>query len=70
MSVYEEKIERAIAEGDIDQLIIYAYGDTCRCETIKGEPLCVCTMFGEALRKKISPRALFQNKIERVGTIG
>lgn len=68
MSVYAEKVEEAIAQGDIDRLIKYAYGDTCRCQKIKGEPMCVCGMYGAALREKIAPRALFQNKIERIST--
>lgn len=67
MSVYADKVEDAIARGDIDRLIKYAYGDTCRCQKIKGEPLCVCKMFAAALREKIAPRALFQDRIERVG---
>lgn len=67
MSIYAQKIEDAIAEADIDRLIRYAYGDTCRCQKIKGEPQCVCKMFAAALREKIAPRALFQNRIERIG---
>lgn len=66
MTNYAEKIEDAIVRNDIDQLIKYAYGDTCRCHKVKGEPLCVCKMFAEVLRKKIAPRALFQDRIERV----
>ncbi len=66
MTKYGEKIEDAIARNDIDQLIVYAYGDTCRCQTVRGEPLCVCKMFAQALREKIAPRFLFQNRIERI----
>jgi hypothetical protein len=69
MTVYAERIEDAISQGDIDRLIRYAYGDTCRCHTVKGEPMCVCKMFGVALREKIVPRALFKNRIERTSAI-
>lgn len=68
MTNYAEKLEDAIVRNDIDQLIKYAYGDACRCHKVKGEPLCVCKMFAEALRKKIAPRALFHDRIERVST--
>lgn len=63
---YADRIEQAIEVKDIDRLIKYAYGDTCRCQTIKGDPECVCKMFAAALRKKIAPRALFQERIERL----
>lgn len=66
MKNYADQIEDAIARNDIDLLIKYAYGDTCRCRTIKGEPLCVCKMFAKVLRETIAPRALFQDRIERV----
>lgn len=66
MKKYADQIEDAIARNDIDQLIKYAYGDTCRCQTIKGEPLCVCKMFANSLRETIAPRALFQNRVERI----
>lgn len=63
---YETKIETAIEEGDVDLLIQYAYGYPCKCTTIKGEPMCICKMYAAALRKKVAPRFLFQNRIERV----
>lgn len=63
---YEQKIEAAIEDGNVDLLVQYAYGYPCKCTKLKGEPLCVCKMFGEALRKKVVPRLLFQNRIERV----
>lgn len=63
---YDDQIEQAIADQDIDRLIKYAYGDTCRCNTVRGEPMCVCKMLAAALRAKIAPRVLFQNQIERV----
>lgn len=66
MSVYSKNVEVAIEQGDIDLLIRYAYGDTCRCQKLKCEPMCVCKMYGAAVREKIAPRALFQNKIERI----
>lgn len=63
---YDQKIEAAIDDGNVDLLIQYAYGFPCQCSKVKGEPMCVCKMFGEALRKKVAPRPLFQNRIERV----
>lgn len=63
---YEQKIEEAIQDCNVDLLIQYAYGFPCKCTKVKGEPLCVCKMFGQALRKKIAPRLLFQNRIQRV----
>lgn len=64
--MYELKVEQAIEDGNVDLLIKYAYGYPCRCTTNKGEPMCICKMFAEALRKKVVPRPLFQNRIERV----
>jgi hypothetical protein len=32
---YDDQIDAAIADHDIDRLIKFAYGDTCRCTTIK-----------------------------------
>lgn len=66
---YDDQIEAAIADKDIDRLIKFAYGDTCRCTTVKGEPVCVCRMFAATLRSKVVPRSLFENKIERVGAL-
>ncbi|WP_092151828.1 hypothetical protein [Bradyrhizobium sp. NFR13] len=66
---YDDQIEAAIADRDIDTLLKFAYGDTCRCTTVKGEPMCVCKMLAAALRSKVVPRALFENKIERVTSI-
>lgn len=63
---YEERVEQAIAANDISTLHKYAYGYTCRCTKVKGEPLCVCDMQAKALRQKIVPRALFDGKIQRV----
>lgn len=65
---YDERVEKAIAERDVDCLIRYAYGYPCRCTTLKGEPMCVCKMFAAALRRRVEPRLLFQNRIERVQT--
>ncbi|KAA0070541.1 hypothetical protein CIW50_27240 [Tardiphaga sp. P9-11] len=66
---YADQIETAIADQDIDRLIKFAYGDICRCTTVKGEPMCVCKMLATALRSKVVPRLLFENKIERVTSI-
>ncbi|MGM4967823.1 hypothetical protein AB7714_30290 [Tardiphaga sp. 1201_B9_N1_1] len=66
---YSDQIEAAIADRDIDRLIKFAYGDTCRCTTVKGEPMCVCKMLAAALRSKVVPRSLFQNRIERAPSI-
>lgn len=66
---YDNQIEAAIADRDIDRLLIFAYGDTCRCTTVKGEPMCVCKMLATTLRSKIVPRSLFDNRIERVEAI-
>ncbi len=63
---YDDQVEQAIAAGDIDTLIRFAYGSPCLCTTIKGEPMCVCKMQEKALRDKLIPLALFKNKIERV----
>ena len=65
-TTYDDQIEQAIAAGDIDTLIRFAYGSPCLCTTIKGEPMCVCKMQEKALRDKLIPLALFKNKIERV----
>lgn len=65
---YDDQIEAAIADQDIDRLIKFAYGDTCRCTTVKGEPMCVCKMFAAALRSKVVPRSLFENRIERIAS--
>lgn len=67
MKNYADQIEDAIASNDVELLIKSAYGDTRRCRTIKGEPLCVCKMYAKVLRERIAPRALFQDRIERVG---
>jgi len=64
--MYEQKVEEAIEDGNIDLLIQYAYGYPCKCTKNKGDPMCVCKMFAEALRTKVVPRLLFQNRIERV----
>ena len=66
---YDDQIEAAIADKDIDGLIKFAYGDTCRCTTVKGEPMCVCKMLATALRSKVVPRSLFKKRIERVASI-
>jgi hypothetical protein len=66
---YDDQIETAISDQDIDRLIKFAYGDTCRCTTVKGEPMCVCKMLATALRSKVVPRSLFENRIERVASI-
>jgi len=69
LMTYDDQIEAAIADQDIGQLIKFAYGDTCRCTTVKGEPMCVCKMFAVALRSKVVPRSLFENRIERVASL-
>ncbi|MGM4988824.1 hypothetical protein [Tardiphaga sp. 841_E9_N1_2] len=51
---------------DVDALIEFAYGYPCKCTTRRGEPMCVCKMQAQALRKKVAPRALFSGRIERV----
>ena len=66
---YADQIETAIADQDIDRLIKFGYGDTCRCTTVKGEPMCVCKMLATVLRFKVVPRSLFENRIERVTSI-
>ncbi|MGM4896977.1 hypothetical protein [Tardiphaga sp. 839_C3_N1_4] len=63
---YDDQIGAAITDPDLDRLIKFAYGDTCRCTTVKGEPVCVCKMFAAALRSKVVPRSLFENRIEGV----
>lgn len=63
---YDDQVEAAIEAQDFDKLIKFAYGDACKCTTVKGEPLCICKMQSAALRSKVVPRPLFQNKIERV----
>jgi hypothetical protein len=63
---YDDQIETAIGNRDIDRLIKLAYGDTCSCITVKGEPMCICRMLAAALRSKVVPRSLFKNRIERV----
>jgi hypothetical protein len=64
---YDDRVEQAIAANDIVALVEFAYGTTCRCTKLKGEPLCVCKMQAQALRAKIVPLALFRGEIERVG---
>jgi hypothetical protein len=54
---YSDRIEQAIEARDIYRLIKYAYGDACRCQTVKGEPDCLRKMFATALRKKIAPHS-------------
>ena len=63
---YDERVEQAIAANDIVALVDFAYGTTCRCTKLKGEPLCVCQMQAKALREKVMPLGLFSGKIERV----
>ena len=63
---YDDQIEDAITANDIDTLIRFAYGSPCLCTTIKGEPMCVCKMQAKALRGKLVPVALINNRIERV----
>ncbi len=63
---YDDHVEEAIAADDIDALIRFAYGSPCLCTTIKGEPACVCKMQAKALRGKLVPLALVNNRIERV----
>ncbi|MDB5655723.1 MAG: hypothetical protein JWQ94_3336 [Tardiphaga sp.] len=65
-TTYGERVEQAIAAGDVDALIEFAYGYPCRCTKLKGEPLCVCQMQAKALREKVVPLALFKHSIERV----
>ena len=63
---YDDRVEHAIEAQDVDALIAFAYGYPCRCTTLSGEPMCVCKMQAAALRRKVVPRALFSNRIERV----
>jgi hypothetical protein len=63
---YEERVEQAIGANDVETLVRYIYGYPCRCNTIKGEPLCVCKMLAKAARTKIVPLPLFSGKIQRV----
>ncbi|CAN5426746.1 hypothetical protein BH11PSE4_BH11PSE4_10210 [soil metagenome] len=63
---YDERVEQAIAANDIVALVEFAYGTTCRCTKLKGEPLCVCKMQAQALRAKVVPLALFKGEILRV----
>jgi hypothetical protein len=63
---YDERVEQAIAAKDIVALVEFAYGSTCRCTKVKGEPLCVCQMQAKALRAKVVPLALFKGEIQRV----
>jgi hypothetical protein len=63
---YDECVEQAIMAHDVDALIEFAYGYPCKCTTRRGEPMCVCKMQAQALRKKVAPRALFSGRIERV----
>ncbi len=64
--IYDNNVESAIAANEIDTLIRFAYGSPCLCTTIKGEPMCVCKMQAKALRGKLVPVALINNRIERV----
>jgi hypothetical protein len=58
---YDDQIETAIADQDIDRLIRFAYGYTCRCTTVKGEPMCVCKM-----RRHFAPK-LFHVHFSKTG---
>ena len=64
-TTYSDRVEQAIEARDVDALIEFAYGYPCRCTKLKGEPLCICQMQGQALRQKVVPAALFAGKIER-----
>jgi hypothetical protein len=63
---YDERVEQAIGANDVEALVKYIYGYRCLCNTIKGEPLCVCKMLAKAARAKVVPLPLFSGTIQRV----
>ena len=63
---YDERVEQSIAANDIETLVKFAYGSTCQCTRMPGEPVCVCKMQARAVRAKVVPLPLFSGKILRV----
>ena len=64
MTIYDDNVQQAIEDRNIELLIQYAYGYPCRCTTVKGEAKCICKMQADALRNKLQPRPLFQDVIQ------
>ncbi len=60
---YDDQIETAIADQDIDRLIKFAYGDTCRCTTVKKVNRCASA---RCWRRHFAPK-LFHVHFSRIG---